>query len=114
MVLIRTLPRRSGSRTPVSDPDASQAWLHISAELRKAVPEITWRTWLEPLEPARLEGATLFLAAPDRQREWVSERFSRLLRSCAATVLGPETQVELVAPDGATTAGPPIESAAAG
>jgi chromosomal replication initiator protein len=112
-VLIRTLPRRSGSRTPVSDPDASQAWLHISAELRNAVPEITWRTWLEPLEPARLEGATLFVEAPDRQRTWVGERFSRLLSSCAASVLGPETQVELVPPGGAP-AGPVIEHATVG
>jgi len=106
MVPVRTLPRRSGSRTPVSDPDVAQAWLHISTELRTAVPEITWRTWLEPLEPARLEGATLFVEAPDRQRAWVAERFSRLLRSCAATVLGPETQVELVAPGGAPEPSP--------
>jgi chromosomal replication initiator protein len=97
----------------VSDPDVAQAWLHISTELRNAVPEITWRTWLEPLAPARLEGGTLFVEAPDRQRRWVAERFSRLLRSCAASVLGPETQVELVAPGAAPEPGPAIRHAAA-
>ena len=95
------------------DPDVAHAWLHISTELRSAVPEITWRTWLEPLEPARLEGATLFVEAPDRQRAWVGERFSRLLRSCAAAVLGPETQVELVAPGGAPAPSPATEHATA-
>jgi chromosomal replication initiator protein len=97
----------------VSDPDVAQAWLRISSELRSAVPEITWRTWLEPLEPARLEGATLFVEAPDRQRAWVAERFSRLLRSAAATVLGPETQVELVPPGGAPAPSPATEHATA-
>jgi chromosomal replication initiator protein len=95
----------------VSDPDVAQAWLHISTELRTAVPEITWHTWLEPLEPARLEGATLFVEAPDRQRAWVAERFSQLLRSCAATVLGPETQVELVAPGRAPDPSPAVAHA---
>jgi chromosomal replication initiator protein len=93
----------------VSDPDASQAWQRISAELRNSVPDTTWRTWLEPLGPARLVGATLFVEAPERQRRWVGTRFGRLLRSCAASVLGPETQVELVAPGTA-----PQDGAAAG
>src|SRR6185437_16206613 len=35
---------------------------------------------------------------PDRQRRWVGERYGRLLRTCAASVLGPGTQVEFVAP----------------
>jgi chromosomal replication initiator protein len=109
----RTLPRRSGSPTPVPESDVSHAWLQICAELRNAVPEITWRTWLEPLEPARLEGVTLFIEAPDRQRAWVGERFSRLLRSAAASVLGPETQVELVPPGGAPPSGGATEHATA-
>jgi chromosomal replication initiator protein len=82
----------------VSEPDVSQAWQQISAELRSSVPDTTWRTWLEPLEPTRLVDGTLFVEAPDRQRRWVGERYGRLLRSCAASVLGPGTQVEFVAP----------------
>ncbi|MFL5248890.1 MAG: chromosomal replication initiator protein DnaA [Myxococcales bacterium] len=82
----------------MSEPDVSQAWQQISAELRNSVPDTTWRTWLEPLAPARLVDGTLFVEAPDRQRRWVDERFGRLLRSCAASVLGPGTQVEFVAP----------------
>ena len=97
----------------MSDPDVAQAWLHISTELRNAVPETTWRTWLEPLAPTRLEGGTLFVEAPDRQRRWVGERFSRLLRSCAASVLGPETQIELVAPGASPEPGAAIRHAAA-
>jgi chromosomal replication initiator protein len=97
----------------VSDPDVSEAWQRISAELRNSVPDTTWRTWLQPLTPARLVGSTLFVEAPERQRQWVGERFSRLLRSCVASVLGPETQVELVPPGSAPADEAPTRHAAA-
>jgi chromosomal replication initiator protein len=96
----------------VSEPDVSEAWHQISAELRSSVPDTTWRTWLEPLAPTRLAGGTLFVEAPDRQRHWVGERFGQLLRSCVASVLGPETQVELVAPGAAPHRDDPIRHAA--
>ncbi len=97
----------------MSDRDVHHAWQRISADLRNAVPDTTWRTWLEPLAPARLEDATLFVEAPDRQRRWVAERFGRLLHSCAAAVLGPETHVELVAPGSVRAPQPATAQAAA-
>ena len=46
-------------------------------------------------------GDTLVVAAPDEMRTWVADRFGRVLQTCAATVLGPATTVQVVAPDAA-------------
>ena len=93
-------PRIPRSRffTPVPDPDHHPAWHRIRSELRQAVGDDTWHLWLEPLKAGALEGRTLTVEAPDATRGWVEERFGRLLQTCAATVLGPEVEVEVAAP----------------
>jgi chromosomal replication initiator protein len=63
------------------------------------VPDSTFAIWLAPLEARALAGDTLVLTAPDEIRSWVADRFSRVLQTCAAAVLGPDTVVDVVAPD---------------
>lgn len=82
----------------VLDDDLSHSWRCIRGELRKAVTDSTFHLWLEPLQARSLQGDTLAVEAPDEIRSWVADRFSRLLQACAASVLGPQVQVELVAP----------------
>ena len=64
--------------------------------MRTAVGETTYRIWLEVLEAVELSGDALVVSAPESKRPWIADRYSRLLQACAATVLGPEVQVELV------------------
>lgn len=71
-------------------------WSQVRSELRKAVTDSTFQLWLEPLEPRELVDRTLVLTAPDEIRGWVSDRFGRVLQSCAAAALGPETTVDVV------------------
>ncbi|HEV2786103.1 MAG TPA: chromosomal replication initiator protein DnaA, partial [Solirubrobacteraceae bacterium] len=71
----------------------------IRAGLRESVADSTFEIWLAALQPRALIGDTLVLAAPDEIRSWVADRYAPVLRSCAAAALGPQTQVELVAPD---------------
>ncbi len=97
--------RRGIFRAPVIDDEHTPSWRLIRAELQRAVPESTWHEWLEPLSGHRLPDGTLRVEAPDEIRSWVGTRFGRLLQSCSAAVLGPEVQVDLVAPGGST--GPP-------
>lgn len=80
------------------DPLPDSPWNRIRAELRRAVSDTTWRLWLQRLELYELAGDVLRLEAPDNVRSWVGDRYGRLLRACAATVLGPGARVELVAP----------------
>jgi chromosomal replication initiator protein len=62
------------------------------------VPDSTFEIWLAPLRPRALQGDTLVICAPDEIRSWVSDRFERVLQTCAAAVLGPQTVVDVVAP----------------
>ncbi|HEY4280250.1 MAG TPA: chromosomal replication initiator protein DnaA [Conexibacter sp.] len=71
-------------------------WPQIQAELRHAVTDSTYHLWLAPLQPRALDGDTLLIGAPEEIRTWVADRFSRVLQSAAATVLGPSTTVLVV------------------
>jgi chromosomal replication initiator protein len=77
-------------------PQLEHIWPQIQAELRRAVTDSTYHLWIEPLQPQRLEGDTLLVAAPEAIRSWVADRFSRVLQTCAAAVLGPEAVVSVV------------------
>ena len=78
------------------------SWHRIRAELRGAVTDPTFHLWLEPLAARELDGDTLVLEAPDSVRNWVRDRYGRLLQACAAAVLGPDVRVDLVAPGSST------------
>jgi chromosomal replication initiator protein len=74
-------------------------WSQIQAELRRAVTDSTYHLWLAPLRARGRDGETLVVTAPEEIRTWVAERFSRVLQTCAATVLGPATTVAVVPVD---------------
>jgi chromosomal replication initiator protein len=79
-------------------PQLEHIWPQVQTELRRAVTDSTYHLWIEPLRPHGLDGDTLLIAAPDEIRSWVADRFSRVLQTCAAAVLGPSTVVAVVAP----------------
>jgi chromosomal replication initiator protein len=85
--------------TPGPNPQLAHHWAQVRSELRRAVPDSTFEIWLEPLTARALLGDTLVVAAPDEIRSWISDRFARVLQTCAAAVLGPQTVVDIVAPD---------------
>ena len=59
-------------------------WEDVRRRLRAAVPESTFKIWLEPLRAVGTQGTTLYLAAPDGIRTWVERRYSSLLREALA------------------------------
>jgi chromosomal replication initiator protein len=85
--------------TPGATKQLERDWARIRAALRRAVPDSTFEIWLAPLEPRGVVDDALLVAAPDEIRTWVADRFARVLQTCAASVLGPETTVDVVAPD---------------
>ena len=80
-------------------------WSQIQAELRHAVTDSTYHLWLAPLKARALDGDTLLVGAPDEIRTWVADRFARVLQTCAAAVIGPQTTVVVVPLDAALPAG---------
>ncbi len=85
--------------TPGPTPQLAHDWAQVRSELRQAVPDSTFEIWLEPLTVRALLGDTLVVAAPDEIRSWICDRFTRVLQTCAAAVLGPQIVVDVVAPD---------------
>jgi chromosomal replication initiator protein len=59
-------------------------WDDAQARLRTAVPESTFKLWLEPLRPVGTQDATLYLTAPEGIRPWVERRYSALIREALA------------------------------
>jgi chromosomal replication initiator protein len=55
-------------------------WEDVRARLRAAVPESTFKIWLEPLRPVGAGGSMLYLSAPAGIRTWVERRYAALLR----------------------------------
>ena len=82
----------------MTEDEHPSCWPLIRAEMQRAVSESTWHQWLEPLSARTLREQTLVVEVPDAIRSWVDQRFGRLLRACAAAVLGPGAEVELVGP----------------
>ncbi len=78
------------------DPQLENAWPLIRADLRRRVSDDLFGVWLEPLRPRSLDGHHLVLEAPETIRAWVADRFAALLRTSAASILGAQTQVEVV------------------
>jgi hypothetical protein len=68
---------------------AKQAWTEVRGMLQTAVPDATWRLWLEPLEPRGGAGNTLYVAAPEGIRAWTERRYSSLIAEALAEYSGP-------------------------
>jgi chromosomal replication initiator protein len=67
-----------------SKADLDALWRATRERLRAAVPESTFKLWIEPLEAAGAEGETLYLSAPDGVRAWAERRYSPLIAEALA------------------------------
>src|ERR1051326_6083805 len=68
---------------------AQEAWTRLLDRARQELPEQTFKTWLEPTEPLKIEGDRLFVGAPDRfAAEWNESKHAELLKSLAPVALG--------------------------
>ncbi len=98
-------------------PDASPGqnldsrWGEVQHRLRSAVPESTFKIWLEPLRVVGAQGATLYLAAPDGIRTWVERRYATLLREALREVAPALSEVALTGSGELPGAGSKLEPA---
>jgi chromosomal replication initiator protein len=63
--------------TPGQNIDA--LWEDVRRRLQVAVPESTFKIWLEPLRAVGAQGRTLYLSAPEGIQAWVERRYASLL-----------------------------------
>lgn len=67
--------------------------------MRAEVADFTFHIWLDPLELAGVEEATLFVRAPDHIRTWVRDRYTHHLLAAAKRGFRPDAAIEVVASD---------------
>jgi chromosomal replication initiator protein len=79
--------------------DLSFIWPAVQDILRRTLSGSTYEVWIAPLRPLALEGSRIRVGAPPEIRDWVADRFMGPLERAAREVLGPETQVEILASD---------------
>src|SRR5215469_3628845 len=68
---------------------AAEAWSRLLDRARQDFTEQTFRTWLEPTEALRFDGATIVVGAPDQfAADWNDSKHSQLLSAYAPVALG--------------------------
>jgi chromosomal replication initiator protein len=66
---------------------APKQWGEFRQLLRTSVTPVTWQTWLEPLQPDRLDDSSVRLLAPSEfHLRWVSDKYLREIETAAAAV----------------------------
>ena len=76
--------------------EPSDIWRDIQDQLRRALSASTYTIWIAPLRLRGLDGSTAVISAPDDKHRWITDRFTRVLQTAAAAVLGAETTVEVI------------------
>jgi chromosomal replication initiator protein len=92
--------RRYGRSFVPDDPAGhlDALWDDARQRLRAAVPDSTFKIWLEPLRAVGAQGTTLYLAAPAGIQTWVERRYSTLLREALDALGSPFTEIAFSAP----------------
>ncbi|HEU5174063.1 MAG TPA: chromosomal replication initiator protein DnaA [Gemmatimonadaceae bacterium] len=68
---------------------AREVWSRLLDRARLELPDQTFRTWLEPVEPLEVEGSTLVLGTPDQfAADWNESKHAQLLAGYAPVALG--------------------------
>jgi chromosomal replication initiator protein len=79
-------------------PEPSDLWKATQEALKAAVPESTYRLWLEPLRAAGTEGETLYLTAPEGIRAWSERRYTALIEEALSAADCGLSQVSFAEP----------------
>jgi chromosomal replication initiator protein len=94
--LLHALRAEAGSTLPVTD-DPEDIWPRIDAELRDSVPADMYDIWLAPLQLVEIDGDVVVVRSPAELRDWIADRFARVLQAAAAAVIGPQATVDVAA-----------------
>jgi chromosomal replication initiator protein len=68
---------------------AAEVWTRLLDAARRDIPELTFRTWLEPAKPYRFEHDVIEVSVPDQMAvEWNEAKHAPILAGYAPTALG--------------------------
>jgi chromosomal replication initiator protein len=91
-----------------SELTAESLWDDVSARLREALNETTFRNWFGEAAAVALDDDAFVLAVPtDFTREWIEGHFLELIRAAVRDATGGERRVQLAVEPDAAPAPPP-------
>ncbi|MEZ4901515.1 MAG: chromosomal replication initiator protein DnaA [Spirosomataceae bacterium] len=92
-------------------PDVREVWEKCLQIIKANVSEQSFKTWFEPIVPARLDGRTLTIQVPSQFfYEWLEENFIHVLRRALDYAIGRDGQLEYsIIVDTGTDRQPPIK-----
>jgi chromosomal replication initiator protein len=86
---------------------AESLWTDVSARLRGALNENTFRTWFSEVGAVDIAEQTFVLAVPnDFTRQWIEDRFAELIRAAVKDATGTDRALEFVVQPPVDTAPP--------
>jgi len=88
---LKRAQRAIAARREGDDPPACVVWFKYEAELRAAVGEEAWRTWLSQVVPEHDDGHTLVLAAPSR---FIADHVKRTYGKVVMSIMGRRLDVK--------------------
>jgi chromosomal replication initiator protein len=95
-----------------SELTAEGLWLEVSARLRGALNDTTFRNWFSEVSAVSVDDDTFVLAVPnDFSREWIEGHFLELIRAAVKDATGGERRVQL-AVEPTRASGPPAPTPA--
>lgn len=88
--------------TSAASRDAASIWSSCLARIQTQVPTQSFKTWFEPVKPAKLENGELTVQVPSQFfYEWLEEHYCTLLKSTISMFLGEDARLTylVVPPD---------------
>ncbi|MGH7813032.1 MAG: chromosomal replication initiator protein DnaA [Candidatus Binataceae bacterium] len=86
-------------------------WQRAAGRMRDELGQVPFETWIGPLNFVGQQGATVTIQAPNRFfRDWISDRYSGLLRQALAAEAGADVEVRLTFTNGVAAAPPPARN----
>ncbi len=79
-------------------------WSGVREELRATLPPSAYQHWLEPLHAVGAQGGRLFVAGPERAREWFRRRYASAANEALRRRAPGFTEIALTEGDAATAA----------
>ena len=72
----------------------SEAWDNCLEIIKDNIPESSFRTWFEPIEPVKLENSTLTIQVPSAYfPEFIEAHFIDILSKTLKRVIGPDAKL---------------------
>lgn len=83
------------------EPQIKEIWERALGILEKELAKPSFETWIKTAQPVDLEDSTLVIAVPNElARDWVENRYRKLIEKTISTVAGTTWSVRLVANEG--------------